>query len=42
MSSAAFLCHGWVEFNWQIPANQVYFVMLLVLMRGFSPTDLEA
>ena len=30
--SAAFLFHGWVEFNWAIPANQVYFVMLLVLM----------
>lgn len=31
--SAAFLCHGWVEFNWQIPANQLYFIVLLVLMR---------
>jgi O-antigen ligase len=30
--SAAFLCHIWVEFNWQIPANQLYFVILLVLM----------
>jgi O-antigen ligase len=32
--SAAFLSHSWVEFNWQIPANQLYFVTLLVLMRG--------
>ncbi len=31
--SAAFLSHIWVEFNWQIPANQLYFVILLVLMR---------
>ena len=31
--SAAFLCHCWVEFNWQIPANQLYFIVLLVLMR---------
>ncbi len=32
--SAAFLSHSWVEFNWQIPANQVYFVMLFVLLGG--------
>lgn len=31
--SAALLCHSWVEFNWQIPANQLYFVVLLVLMH---------
>ena len=31
--SAAFLCHSWMEFNWQIPANQLYFVVLLVLMK---------
>ena len=31
--SAAFLCHSWVEFNWQIPANQLYFLVLLVLMK---------
>lgn len=31
--SAAFLSHIWVEFNWQIPANQLYFVMLLVLIN---------
>jgi len=31
--SAAFLCHSWVEFNWQIPANQLYFIVLLVLMK---------
>ena len=31
---AGFLCHSWVEFNWQIPANQVYFMMLLVFMRS--------
>jgi O-antigen ligase len=31
--SAAFLCHCWVEFNWQIPANQLYFIVLLLLMR---------
>ncbi len=30
--SAAFLSHTWVDFNWQIPANQLYFVILLVLM----------
>lgn len=30
---AAFLCHAWVEFNWQVPANALYFVLLLVLMR---------
>jgi O-antigen ligase len=34
--SASFLSHIWVEFNWQIPANQLYFVILLVLM---SSTD---
>ena len=31
--SAAFFCHSWVEFNWQIPANQLYFITLLVLMK---------
>lgn len=31
--AAAFLCHSWVEFNWQIPANQFYFLVLLVLMK---------
>ncbi len=31
--AAAFLCHEWVEFGGQIPANQIVFVMLLVLMR---------
>jgi O-antigen ligase len=31
--AAAFLCHSWVEFNWQIPANALFFVMLLVLMK---------
>jgi O-antigen ligase len=31
--SAAFLCHSWVEFNWQIPSNQLYFIILLVLMK---------
>jgi hypothetical protein len=31
--SAAFLCHSWMEFNWQIPANQLYFIVLLVLMK---------
>lgn len=30
--SAAFLCQSGVEFNWQIPANQLVFVVLLVLM----------
>lgn len=30
--SLAFLCHSVVEFNWQIPANQLYFVVLIVLM----------
>lgn len=28
---AAFLLHSWVEFNWQIPANQLCFVTILVL-----------
>ncbi len=32
--SAAFLSHIWVEFNWQIPANQLYFIILLVLMSS--------
>ena len=36
-SSAAFLSHVWVEFNWQIPANQLYFVILLVLSGYRSP-----
>lgn len=36
--TAAFLCHSWVEFNWQIPANQLYFITLLVIM-GTSPTQ---
>jgi O-antigen ligase len=30
--SAAFLCHNGVEFNWQIPALQLYFITLLVLL----------
>jgi O-antigen ligase len=30
--AAGFLFHSWVEFNWQIPANQLYFVVLLVLL----------
>jgi O-antigen ligase len=34
--SAAFLCHMFVEFNWQIPVNQLYFVILLVLMTDLS------
>lgn len=29
----AFLLESLMEFNWQVPANQLYFVMLLVLMR---------
>jgi hypothetical protein len=29
---AAFLLHSLVELNGQIPANQLYFVLLLVLM----------
>lgn len=36
--SAGFLCHSWLEFNWQIPANQLYFVILLVLMAGVRRT----
>jgi O-antigen ligase len=31
--SAAFLFHSWVEFNWQIPANELYFIVLLILME---------
>jgi len=31
--AAGFLLHSWVEFNWQIPANQLYFMVLLVLMK---------
>jgi hypothetical protein len=38
--SAAFLAHIWVEFNWEIAANQLYFVMLLVLMRYRVRPDL--
>jgi len=30
--ASAFLVHAWVEFNWQIPANQLYFVVLMVVM----------
>jgi O-antigen ligase len=30
--SAAFLCHNGVEFNWQIPALQLYFIALLILL----------
>lgn len=30
--SASLLAHCWVEFNMRIPANQLYFVILLVLM----------
>lgn len=40
--SAAFLCHTWVEFNWQIPANQLYFIILLVLMRYKAPQGIPA
>ncbi len=29
----AFLVHSLAEFNWQIPANQLYFIILLVLMN---------
>ena len=29
---AAFLIHSLAEFNWQIPANQLYFIILLILM----------
>lgn len=46
--AASFLSHIWVEFNWQIPANQLYFVILLVLMSyrrgegaGASSEDLK-
>jgi O-antigen ligase len=36
--AAAFLCHEWVDFGGQIPANQIVFVVLLVLMRiGRNP-----
>ena len=31
--SASFLFQSCVEFNWQIPANQFYFLVLLVLMK---------
>jgi O-antigen ligase len=34
--SAAFLVHSWVEFNWQIPADALYLVMLLVIMGEHS------
>lgn len=34
--TASFLCHGWVEFNWQIPAIQLYFITLLILMQRQS------
>jgi O-antigen ligase len=34
--SASFLSHSWVEFNWQIPANQVYMIALLVLMGAIA------
>ena len=39
--SASFLLHSWVEFNWQIPANALTFVFLLVLMGtlGKSPAS---
>jgi hypothetical protein len=37
--SAAFLAHSGVEFNWQIPANQLYFTILLVLMRYKAPEE---
>jgi O-antigen ligase len=40
--SAAFLSHMWVDFNWQIPANQLYFVILLVLMSGKGSGKLGA
>jgi len=30
---AAFLFQSCVEFNWQIPANQFYFLVLLMLMK---------
>jgi O-antigen ligase len=33
--AAAFFAHGLVEFNWQIPANQFYFVIMLVLAHWF-------
>lgn len=35
--SAAFFCHAWVEFAWQIPANQLCLVTLLALMRYHAP-----
>jgi len=38
--SAAFLCHSRVDFNWQIPANALYFVTLLVLMENAGRLDL--
>ncbi len=33
--TAAFFAHGLVEFNWQIPANQLYFVVMLILVKRF-------
>lgn len=35
--SSAFLCHILIESSWQIPANQLCFVTLLVLMRLQPP-----
>jgi hypothetical protein len=32
--TAGFMLHCWVEFNWHVPANQLYFVMMLVLSGG--------
>lgn len=37
--TAAFLCHCWVDFNWQIPADQLYFVALLVVMGMNSANE---
>jgi O-antigen ligase len=39
--SASFLCHCWVDFNWQIPANQLYFLTLLVLMSLETERELN-
>lgn len=40
--SAAFFAHAWVEFNCQIPANQLVFVMLLVLAhRREKPAPIQ-
>ena len=37
-AGAAFLCHCWVEFNFETPVNQLFFIVSFIVMGAFART----